>query len=59
MMTFAALRRHAVDFLDNSDGATAVEYGLIAAGIFVAIITIVYQLGDTVAADYQSVADSW
>ena len=33
-------------FLKSEDGATAIEYGLIAAGIAVAIIGIVFALGD-------------
>ena len=32
-------------FLQNESGATAIEYGLIAAGISVAIITVVGSLG--------------
>ena len=32
-------------FLRNKDGATAIEYGLIAAGISVAIIVAVQGLG--------------
>ena len=32
-------------FLRNESGATAIEYGLIAAGISVAIITTVASLG--------------
>jgi pilus assembly protein Flp/PilA len=32
-------------FLRNESGATAIEYGLIAAGISVAIITVVNSLG--------------
>ena len=32
-------------FLKSEDGATAIEYGLIAAGIAVAIIGIVFALG--------------
>jgi pilus assembly protein Flp/PilA len=34
-----------VAFLKNESGATAIEYGLIAAGISVAIIAIVNGLG--------------
>ena len=34
------------NFLKSEDGATAIEYGLIAAGIAVAIIGIVFALGD-------------
>jgi pilus assembly protein Flp/PilA len=32
-------------FVRNESGATAIEYGLIAAGISVAIITVVNGLG--------------
>jgi pilus assembly protein Flp/PilA len=32
-------------FADDESGATAIEYGLIAAGISVAIITVVNTLG--------------
>ena len=32
-------------FLIDDNGATAIEYGLIAAGISVAIITVVQTLG--------------
>ncbi len=32
-------------FLKNESGATAIEYGLIAAGISVAIIAVVQGLG--------------
>jgi len=32
-------------FLNDENGATAIEYGLIAAGISVAIITVVQGLG--------------
>ena len=34
-------------FLRDEQGATAIEYGLIAAGISVAIITVVGQLGSS------------
>ena len=33
------------NFLTNESGATAIEYGLIAAGISIAIITVVVSLG--------------
>ncbi len=32
-------------FLKDESGATAIEYGLIAAGISVVIITVVTQIG--------------
>ncbi len=38
---------HAVNsYLRDRDGATAIEYGLIAAGIAVAIIVAVFAVGD-------------
>lgn len=33
-------------FLEDQSGATSIEYGLIAAGIGVALITLVGQVGD-------------
>ncbi len=33
-------------FLKSEDGATAIEYGLIAAGIAIAIIAAVFVIGD-------------
>lgn len=34
------------NFLEDQSGATSIEYGLIAAGIGVALITLVGQVGD-------------
>jgi pilus assembly protein Flp/PilA len=34
-----------IRFVNDESGATAIEYGLIAAGISVAIITVVNTLG--------------
>ena len=42
-------------FLSNESGATAIEYGLIAAGISVAIITVVADLGSKLNATFTSV----
>ena len=42
-------------FLKNQDGATAIEYGLIAAGIAVAIIATVAGLGTQLKATFTSV----
>ncbi len=44
------------DFLADQSGATAIEYGLIAAGISVAIITVVGTLGTNLNATFNSVA---
>jgi pilus assembly protein Flp/PilA len=45
-------------FLKDQSGATAIEYGLIAAGISVAIITVVGTLGTKLNATFQSVSDN-
>jgi pilus assembly protein Flp/PilA len=44
-----------MEFLRNETGATAIEYGLIAAGISVAIITVVTGLGTNLNATFTSV----
>jgi pilus assembly protein Flp/PilA len=43
-------------FLMDDAGATAIEYGLIAAGISVAIITVVSSLGSSLNTTFTSVA---
>jgi pilus assembly protein Flp/PilA len=43
------------NFLTNESGATAIEYGLIAAGISIAIITVVAGLGSKLNATFTSV----
>jgi len=47
-----------VRFLKDQSGATAIEYGLIAAGIAVAIITVVQGLGTKLKATFKSVSDN-
>ena len=42
-------------YLHDEDGATAIEYGLIAAGIAVAIAVIVGTLGDEITATFTDV----
>ena len=42
-------------FLKDESGATAIEYGLIAAGISVAIITVVASLGSSLNTTFTSV----
>jgi pilus assembly protein Flp/PilA len=42
-------------FLNNESGATAIEYGLIAAGIAVAIIAVVQGLGTNLNTTFGSV----
>jgi len=45
-------------FVKDEAGATAIEYGLIAAGISVAIITVVQGLGTKLTSTFQSVSDA-
>lgn len=42
-------------FIQNRRGATAIEYALMAAGIALALITVVYLMGDDVLGLFQSV----
>jgi pilus assembly protein Flp/PilA len=42
-------------FLRDDSGATAIEYGLIAAGISVAIIAAVQAVGGSLSAVFQAV----
>ena len=44
-------------FANDESGATAIEYGLIAAGISVAIIAVVQGLGTKLANAFQSLSD--
>jgi pilus assembly protein Flp/PilA len=45
-------------FLQDDAGATAIEYGLIAAGIAVAIIVAVQTLGTNLNTTFSSVSTS-
>jgi pilus assembly protein Flp/PilA len=47
-----------VRFVNDNSGATAIEYGLIAAGISVAIIAVVNGLGSQLNATFTSVKTS-
>jgi pilus assembly protein Flp/PilA len=47
-----------VAFLKNESGATAIEYGLIAAGISIAIIAAVNGLGTQLNATFTTVSTS-
>jgi len=40
----------------SEDGATAIEYAMIAAGVGAAVAATVYSLGTTTAGLYQSIA---
>ncbi len=45
-------------FLKNESGATAIEYGLIAAGIAVAIATIVGTVGGNLTNTFQEISNA-
>jgi pilus assembly protein Flp/PilA len=45
-------------FLPDESGATAIEYGLIAAGISVAIITVVQRLGTKLNSTFGTVKNA-
>ncbi|MBR0986783.1 Flp family type IVb pilin [Bradyrhizobium liaoningense] len=45
-------------FWSDESGATAIEYGLIAAGIALAIITVVNSLGVTLNDKFTSISTS-
>jgi pilus assembly protein Flp/PilA len=47
-----------VNFLCNEGGATAIEYGLIAAGIAVVIITAVQLVGTNLSGTFSSVSSA-
>ena len=47
---------HVLRFLRNESGATAIEYGLIAAGISIAIIAVVNGLGTQLNTTFSSVS---
>jgi pilus assembly protein Flp/PilA len=44
-------------YFKKPEGATAIEYGLIAAGIALAIAAVVFTLGDQVQGTFQGVSD--
>jgi pilus assembly protein Flp/PilA len=47
-----------LQFIDDASGATAIEYGLIAAGISVAIIAVVQGLGTKLTSTFTSVQNA-
>lgn len=44
------MKRQLLRFWRDDSGATSIEYGLIAAGIGVAVITLIGQAGDDIQA---------
>jgi pilus assembly protein Flp/PilA len=56
--TEAKVKRSFLKFLSDQSGATAIEYGLIAAGIALAIIAVVNGLGANLNGQFTSVNNS-
>lgn len=52
------MRRTFANFIKNESGATAIEYGLIAAGISVAIIAVVNGLGSKLSLTFSKVTNN-
>ena len=52
------MKRTFLNFLSDESGATAIEYGLIAAGIALAIIAIVNGLGGTLSTKFTDINSS-
>jgi len=52
------LKQKIIEFLFDQKGATAIEYGLIAAGISIAIIVAVNGLGSNLNSVFTSVNNS-
>lgn len=52
------MKKLAARFLKDESGATAIEYGLIAAGISLAIITVVNGIGSSLNTKFSSINDS-
>ncbi len=45
-------------FLADKDGATAIEYGLIAGGISLAIVAAVFAFGDDLEVMFNTIGDA-
>lgn len=52
------MKRTLLSFLSDESGATAIEYGLIAAGIALAIIAVVNGLGTNLNGQFTSINNS-
>ena len=52
----ADLLARSMAFIRNEEGASAVEYGLLIAGIAVAVMTAIYTIGTNLNTKFNSVA---
>lgn len=55
-MKEAYVNTYLKDFVKNVQGATAIEYGLIAGGISLAIVTAVFLFGDSLSSLFSTIA---
>ncbi|MDB5736331.1 MAG: hypothetical protein JWP16_46 [Alphaproteobacteria bacterium] len=53
------MRKMIVKFVTNTDAATAIEYGLLAGLIAVAIISGVTMVGTSLSTTFSTVADAF
>ena len=54
----ATMKSLILKFYQDETGATAIEYGLIAAGIAIAIITAVQGVGTKLSANFDTISTS-
>ena len=52
------MRKYLGDFIADESGATAIEYGLIAAGIALAIIAAVQGVGTKLSSNFGKISTS-
>jgi len=52
------MKKLVMRFVKNESGATAIEYGLIAAGISVAIIAVVNSLGGNLKGTFSNISSN-
>ena len=52
------MKKYLMDFIADESGATAIEYGLIAAGISLAIIAVVNGVGTNLRTKFTSINSS-
>jgi pilus assembly protein Flp/PilA len=55
-MGSSSMKNLVLRFLSDDSGATAIEYGLIAAGISIAIIAVVGTIGSTLNTKFTSIS---
>jgi pilus assembly protein Flp/PilA len=56
VLLFKRIKKNIHDFKNNNNGATAIEYGLIVALIFLAILGSVNAFADQVVSMYNMIA---